>query len=154
MSLVVVEAEVDIKRSPEDVFDYCSDPNREPEWNPMMKRIVKVTDGPIGVGTRFKTEFVNGPPMLIECMSYQRPRGWAFSGASRALKATSEGQVVPTSEGAHLVMRMELEPRGLLRLATPLLRRRMTSMFPRDVGNIKTRLEAGTQAAPGGAAGQ
>lgn len=79
----------------------------------------------------------------------------ARSGASRALQATSEGQVVPTSEGAHLVMRMELEPRGLLRLATPLLRRRMTSMFPRHVdNNIKTRLEAGTQAAPGGATGQ
>jgi uncharacterized protein YndB with AHSA1/START domain len=154
MSLVVVEAEVDVKRSPEEVFDYSSDPNREPEWNPMMKRVVKVTDGPIGVGTRFTTEFVNGPPMLIECMSYQRPSGWAFSGASRALNATSEGHVVPTSEGAHLVMRMELEPHGLLRLARPLLRRRMTSMFPRDVDNIKTRLEAGAQAAPGEAAGQ
>lgn len=44
MSRVVVQAEVDIERLPEDVFDYVSDPIREPEWNPMMKHIVKLTD--------------------------------------------------------------------------------------------------------------
>jgi uncharacterized protein YndB with AHSA1/START domain len=37
MSPIVVEAEVDIKRPPDDVFDYCSDHRHEPEWNPMMK---------------------------------------------------------------------------------------------------------------------
>jgi hypothetical protein len=70
MTRVVVEAEVDIKRSPEDVFDYCSDPSHEPEWNPMMKRIEKITDGPVGVGTRFTTEFAKGPSMVMECIRY------------------------------------------------------------------------------------
>jgi uncharacterized protein YndB with AHSA1/START domain len=142
MRLVVVEADVDIKRSAEDVFDYCSDPSHEPEWNPMMERIVKVTDGPIGVGTRFTTVFARGPRMMLECIGYERPRAWSFKGDSRALKAASGGRVVPTSEGAHLVMRMELELHGLLRLATPLLRRRIAPMFQRDVANIKARLEA------------
>lgn len=154
MTPVVVEAGVDIRRSPEDVFDYCSDPRREPEWNPMMKRIVKVTDGPIAVGCRFTPEFAKGPTMVLECIGYERPSAWAFTGDSHALKATSWGRVVPTSEGAHLVMRMELEPRGLLRLATPLLRRCVTSMFPRDVDNIKARLEAVERAEPGNAGGQ
>ena len=68
MSPVVVVAEVDIKRSPDDVFDYCSDHRHEPDWNPMMKRIDKLTEGPIGVGTRYSTEFVKGPPMVMECL--------------------------------------------------------------------------------------
>lgn len=72
MSLVVVEAAVDVRRSPEDVFDYCSDPSREPEWNPMMKRIVKVTDAPIGVGARYMTEFAEGLAMVLECVGYNR----------------------------------------------------------------------------------
>jgi len=38
MTPLVVEAEVDIKRSPQDVFDVCSDLAREPEWNQMVKR--------------------------------------------------------------------------------------------------------------------
>ena len=146
MTPVVVEAEVDIRRSPEDVFDYCSDPSHEPEWNPMMKRIVKVTDGPVRVGTRYTTEFVKGPAMVMECIRYERPTSWSMKGDSRALKAGGGGRVVPTSDGAHLVMRMELEPHGLLKLAAPLLRRRMTPMFRRDLDNIKARLEPAERA--------
>jgi uncharacterized protein YndB with AHSA1/START domain len=141
MSSVLVEAEVDIKRSPEDVFDFCSDPIHEPEWNPMMKRAVKLTDGLVGVGARYATEFVGAPPMVMECIHYERPSAWSLKGDSRALKAVGDGRVVPTSQGAHLEMRMELEPRGLLKLATPLLRRRMKSMWQRDLDNIKAQLE-------------
>lgn len=141
MSAVAIEAEVDIKRSPEDVFDFCSDPSREPEWNPMMKRVVKLTDGPVGVGARYRSEFVDAPPMVMECLRYERPRAWSLAGDSRALKAVGGGGVAPTSEGAHLVMRMEVEPHGLLKLAAPLLGRRMRSMFQRDLDNIKARLE-------------
>ncbi len=32
-----VEYEVDIKLSPEDVFDYCSDHSHEPEWSPTFE---------------------------------------------------------------------------------------------------------------------
>jgi len=53
---------------------------------------------------------------------------------------------VPASDGAHLVMRMELEPHGLLKLVAPLLRRRMTPMFQSDLDNIKARLEAAERA--------
>ena len=154
MTRVVVEAEVDIKRSPEDVFDYCSDPSHAPEWNPMMKRIEKITDGPVGVGTRFTTEFAKGPSMVMECIRYERPGAWSFTADSRALKAGSEGRVLPTSGGAHLMMRMQLVPHGLFRLAAPLLHRRVTSMFQRDLDNIKARLEAAEPAAPGRPAGQ
>src|SRR5579871_5107491 len=150
MSPVVVEAEVDIRRSPEDVFDFCSDLSHEPEWNPMMKRAVMLTDGPIGIGARYRTEFVDAPPMIMECTHYERPSAWAMTGESRALKAAGDGHVVPTPVGAHLVMRMELEPRGLLRFARPLLSRGMNSMFQRDVENIKLRLEAEERPAPEG----
>lgn len=146
MTPVVVEAEVDISRSPEDVFDYCSDASHEPEWNPMMKRIVKLTDGPVRVGTRYTTEFADGPAMVMECIGYERPTRWSTNGDSHALTARGHGRVVPTSDGAHLVMRMELEPHGLLRLATPVLRRRLTRMFQRDLEHIKARLEAAERA--------
>lgn len=141
MTAVAIEAEVDVKRSPEDVFDLCSDPSREPEWNPMMTRVVKLTDGPVGVGARSKTEFVDAPPMVMECVHYERPRTWSLMGASRALTAVGGGRVLPTSDGAHLLMRMELEPHGPLKLATPLLRRGMKSMFQRDLDNLKAQLE-------------
>ena len=39
-------------------------------------------------------------------------------------------------------MRMELEPQGLLKLATPLLRRRLGSMVPWAVEYFYARLES------------
>ena len=141
MRPAVIEVEVDIRCSLEAVFDYCSDLSHEPEWNPMMKRIEKITDGPIGVGARYATEFTKGPQMVIEYTSYEPPTRWASVGDSGRLKASGDGRVAPTPDGTHLIMRMELEPHGLLKLATPLLRRRLQSMYKRDVSNIKARLE-------------
>jgi uncharacterized protein YndB with AHSA1/START domain len=141
MSPVVVEAEVDIKRPPEEVFDYCSDHRHEPEWNPMMKRIDKLTGGPVGAGTQYAAEFVKGPPMVMECTRYERPATWSVTGDSPILKARGGWRVLPTADGSHLVVRVEMEPHGLLRLAGPLLRRREQPMFERDLNNIKARLE-------------
>ena len=71
MTPVVVQAEVDIKRSPQVVFDFCSDPSHEPEWNPMMKCAVKLTDGPAG------EELVTGPSL-----SMLRLWSWSAFGTS------------------------------------------------------------------------
>jgi hypothetical protein len=79
--------------------------------------------------------------MVMECTHYERPRAWSLSGQSRALKTVGGGRVVPTAEGAHLAMRMELEPIRMLKLARPVLRRGMDARFHRDPENIKTRLE-------------
>lgn len=146
MKPVVLVAEMDIKRSPEDVFDYCSDHRHEPEWNPMMKRSEMTTDGPISVGTRYATEFVKAPPMVMECTRCERPTAWSMVGASSALTATGDNSIEPTLDGSHLVMRMGLEPHGLLKLVAPLLRRQMQPMFQRDLSNIKNRLEDGGKA--------
>jgi uncharacterized protein YndB with AHSA1/START domain len=147
MSPVVVEAEVDIHRSPEDVFDYCSDHRHEPQWNPMMKRVGKLGAGPVGAGTRYAAEFVTAPPMVMECTRYERPSAWSVTGESRALTARGGWQVLPTADGARLVMRTEMDLHGLLKLAAPLLRRRMQPMFQRDLNNIKAWLET-ARAAP------
>ena len=147
MSPVVVEAEVDINRPPEEVFDYCSDHRHEPEWNPMMMRIAKLTGGPVAAGTRYAAEFVKGPPMVMECTRYERPATWSLTGDSPVLTARGGWRVLPAADGSRLVVRVEMEPRGLLRLAGPLLRRREQPMFKRDLNNVKARLE-GARMAP------
>jgi uncharacterized protein YndB with AHSA1/START domain len=133
---VVIRAQTEIARSPEDVFDYCSDHRHEPEWNPLMRRADMVTDGPVGIGTRYSVQFAKGAPMLMECVRYQRPESWSVVGNSKSLAASGEGHAVAQGGGALLLMRMELEPHGLLR-------RRMQQMWERDIANVKTKLEAG-----------
>jgi uncharacterized protein YndB with AHSA1/START domain len=150
--LAIVENAVDIARSPEDVFDYCVDLTREPEWNPKAKRVDKVSAGPIGLGTRYEAEFLKGNPTTIEFVRFDRPLGWESVGRSRRIDAKGEGRVSATEEGAHLVMRMELRPKGTLRLLLPILGRFMHKQEERNLAAIKQTLEdSGAGAARHGA---
>jgi uncharacterized protein YndB with AHSA1/START domain len=138
---VVIEHAVEIRRSPDEVFDYCTDLRREPEWNPRTRRIEKLTDGPIGVGTRYQGEWIRGDPMTIELVRFQRPTTWASVGRSRRLVATSQGQVAKRPGGARLVIRTELQPQGALRFLLPVLGPIMRRREHRNLRAIKTALE-------------
>lgn len=141
-SVAVIEVEADIRRSPEEVFDYASDPAREPEWNIRMKRVVKLTDGPVGVGARYRMEFTQGPPAISECVRFERPSQWELVGGSKIISSGLSGRVEPSGDRSHLVLRMEIRPRGPLRWALPLLRRRMQRELDRDIATIETKLES------------
>jgi hypothetical protein len=110
-SVVVVESSADIARSPEDVFDYCSDHTREGEWNVKMKHVRKLTDGPRGLGTRYEMEFVPGRPMVVDCVRFERPTEWQMSGQTMGMRVGWGGQVVATKTGSRLILRMQLQPR-------------------------------------------
>jgi polyketide cyclase/dehydrase/lipid transport protein len=148
----VIGVQTDIGRPAGQVFDYASDPANEPEWNIRMTRLEKLTSGPVGVGARYRMQFTQGPPALSECVQFQRPRSWEHAGESKIFTSTFGGRVAPAGNGCHLLLRMQIRPRGLLQLALPLLRRRMRSELERDIAAIKARLEGtgpGAPATPG-----
>ena len=137
----VIEAAIDIERPAEVVFDYCSDHTNEIEWNPAMRRVAKLTDGPIGVGTRYQMKFLPGRPMVGECVRFAPPTSWTVAGSANGMSSSFSGRVIPVPAGARLALRMEVETRGLMRAALPLLRRRMPRDLDPDIGNIKAKLE-------------
>jgi Polyketide cyclase / dehydrase and lipid transport len=139
--VAIIEAEADIRRSPEEVFAYCSDPLREPEWNPRMRHIEQIGDGPVGVGARYKMEFIPGRPMIAACVRFDRPMAWALVGEMLSMQFGLGGRVLATNYGAHLVLQMEFLAPRLLGLALPLLRRRMRPELTRDIATIKAQLE-------------
>jgi uncharacterized protein YndB with AHSA1/START domain len=139
--VAVIEVEADIRRSPSDVFDFASDPAHEPEWNIRMKRLEKLTDGPVGVGARYRMEFTQGPPAISECVRFERPSLWELAGGSKVISSGFRGRVEPNTDGSHLLLRMEIWPRGPLQVALHLVRRRMQRELERDIATIKARLE-------------
>jgi pimeloyl-ACP methyl ester carboxylesterase len=147
--VAVIEAEADIRRPAEEVFDYASDPANELEWNIRVKRIQKLTGGPVGVGARYRMEFTQGPPAISECVRFERPGFWEHTGESKIISSSFSGRVVPTGDGSHLLLRMQVRPRGPLRLALPLVRRRMQRELARDAATVKARLEGAAQTSTG-----
>jgi hypothetical protein len=113
-----------------------------------MKGIEKLTEGPVGVGARYRMQFTQGPPAVSECVRFDRPSSWELVGGSRIISSRFKGRVDRRGEGSHLVLRMEIQPRGLLALALPLVRRRMQRELERDIATIKARLEGPRAADP------
>jgi uncharacterized protein YndB with AHSA1/START domain len=138
---IVVENSVEIRRSSEDVFDYCTDLARETEWNPRTRYVEKLTDDPIGLGTRYRGEWIKGDPMTIDFVRFERPTLWASYARSRHLDARSESRVSPTEIGARLTTRTELIPHGFLRILLPFIRRTMHRREDDNLARIKLRLE-------------
>jgi hypothetical protein len=142
----VIEAATEIHSPAEVVFGYCSDHRNEIEWNPDMRRVVKITDGPIGAGTRYEMEFRPGRSVIGECVRFDPPTSWEVAGSVNGMRSSFTGLVTPVPAGARLDLRMEIETRGLLRVALPLLRHRMPQRLKRDIAIIKSRLEGPAEA--------
>ena len=122
--MVRIEGEIVINRPAEDVFDFVADECNEPRFNPRMRSVEKITEGPIGVGTRFRAETVSrGRPveMLIEFTGYERPHRLASSTqmSSMGLHGALTFDSVPG--GTRMRWSWELKPRGMLKLISPVV---------------------------------
>lgn len=139
---LVVENCIEIAAPAELVFDYVTDVPREPEWNPQLRAVEKLTPGPIGVGTRYRARFGRGVGLtVIENTAFDRPRSWSAISTARSLDTRFQGRVTGVAGGCRLAFRTELAPRGALRVLSPVLRRLMRRSWDRDLRVFKTIIE-------------
>jgi uncharacterized membrane protein len=150
-----VEGQIMIHRPVDEVFDVVADERNEPRYNPQMRRVEQTSAGPIGVGTTFRAESMSrGRPveMTITVTEFERPRrltSWTHL-STMDIHGTLTFDPAPDGTGGTGGTRMrwswELEPRGMLKLMTPVValigRRQERSIWT----GLKRYLEA--QAAP------
>jgi hypothetical protein len=53
---VKISGEIVISRPVEQVFDFVADERNEPQFNAQLRRVEKISDGPVNSGTRFQAE--------------------------------------------------------------------------------------------------
>ena len=134
-----IENSIGIAAPTEKVFDYVTDVRREPEWNPQLREPEKLTPGPVGAGTRYRVRFGRGVgTAIIENSSFDRPRSWSGVSTARRMTVLFRGQVTPIPGGCQLAVHTELQPRGVLRMLSPLLRRVIWRSWEQDLRAIKT----------------
>ena len=56
----VIRNSVILRCTPEEAFDYLSDLRAELGWNPSCQSMEMLTEGPIGVGTRYRAKWKGG----------------------------------------------------------------------------------------------
>ena len=133
-----------IRRSPEDVFDFCSDLRSELRWNPNAKYIEKLTDGSVGVGTRYRARWANSGPTTVEVVRFDRPRSWETSTRARGMVIRFRGTVTDAAPGARYSASLELHPRGLAWLVAPLALLAMRRQDQQNMQCIQEALESST----------
>lgn len=121
-----ISGEIVIGAPVAEVFDFVADQRNEVAYNPHMIRSEKVTEGPVGQGTRFRsavTTLGRAAGMDIEYTGYQRPRRLAST--TRMNQAEFSGTLTFEPAGAGTRLRWSWDARfaGPLRLLTPLLGR-------------------------------
>ena len=82
------------------------------------------TDGPLGVGTRFRSvaRGVREPvEMTVEITGYDRPRQLTTTTRSRSMDIDSTLHFEPSASGTRMRWSLQLRPLRSLRLLTPLL---------------------------------
>ena len=142
-----IEGEIVIDRPVDVVFDYVADQSNEPQYNPRMVRAQKITAGPVGKGTRFRSAVASmgrTAEMLIECTGYDRPELLATTTTMQQADISYTLRFEPAAAGTRMRWSGQVRPRGVFRLLGPVI----TWMGIRQEQRIWTSLKKHLEAAP------
>ena len=135
-----------IRCPPAQVFALFRDIDRynEHEGSPVPV-LDKTTDGPVGVGTRYR-EVVKIAPLvtmtiLSEITRYELEQHLASRWWSNVMEGHLAYDFAAVDGETHVVQRMSLYPRGVLRLFSPLIRTMFARAASRRLVEIKALLE-------------
>jgi Polyketide cyclase / dehydrase and lipid transport len=114
--------EVVFERPVEEVFNFVADERNV--YDPRIVRAEKLTDGPVGKGTRFRSEMKRAgriTELIVELTAFERPRRLASTtyAPSITIHTTRVFEAVP--EGTRMRWLSRLEPHGFLRVLAPIL---------------------------------
>ncbi len=142
-----IEGEIVIGRPVDVVFDYVADQSNEPQYNPHMVRAEKITPGPVGKGTQFRSAAASmgrTAEMLIEYTGYDRPTRLASVTTMPQADISYTLRFEPAATGTRMRWSGQVRPRGAFRLLGPVV----TWMGKRQEQRIWTSLKKRLEGAP------
>lgn len=108
----------------EEVFDIVADQRNEPRYNPRMTASTKLTDGPIGIGTRFEATVRSWGklrPITIEYTDFDRPHLVASRSVTPGAVAAGHIRCDPIAGGTLFSWDWTVTVNGPARLAGPVV---------------------------------
>ncbi len=138
--MVAIRNSVILGCSPEDAFDYLSDPRAELEWNPSCETMEKLTEGQVGLGTKYRAKWKSSPYVQLEIQAFDRPRSWTMhNGGPIEVRVTC--QLESTPQGTRLDTTFEPTPHGWFRLIFPVFLIVIRREEKANMTHIRERLE-------------
>jgi hypothetical protein len=107
---------------------------------PKCERMEKLTEGPVGVGTRYRAKWRNSPSVVLETVAFERPHSWAMHN-SGPIEVTLTCRLEADSEGTRLQADFEPTPHGWFRLIFPLFLAIMRREERANMGHLRDAVE-------------
>jgi hypothetical protein len=114
-----IEGEIVIGLPVEAVFDFAADQRNEPRYNPRMLRADKVSDGPVGKGTVFRSAVKSlgrVTEIRIELTGYDRPGRLASRTVTKLADIGGALTFAPVPGGTRMCWSWSVRPKGAARL--------------------------------------
>jgi len=108
----------------EEAFAYMADFRHSAEWDPGVVEAQRLTEAPIGLGTRFRVEasfLGRGIPLEYEVTAYEPASRVELTAESAMIRSVDEITFTATGTGTNVTYVADLQGRGPFRLADPLL---------------------------------
>ena len=119
---VMSRGELVIARRVEDVFDAVA--NETHPYDPRIVSAEKLTAGPIGLHTRFRS-VARGPlgsvPMTVELTGYDRPRSLTSTTTLRGMDIETTLKFGECDGGTRMTWATRARPHGLMRVFSPVI---------------------------------
>jgi len=132
-------------RPVQEVFDYLSDFQNGPQWQSGLQSIGRITEDPIGVGTRFTSvRKAMGRRMEsgIEFTAFELNKKFAIKSYSGSSPFKQTFLFEKEGEGTRVNTTFELELGGLMNLAEPLVAPRVRREMNADFDTLKEIIES------------
>jgi carbon monoxide dehydrogenase subunit G len=145
--MALLQEELEVSRPLDDVFAFVADFANTKHWDPGVAEAVKATDGPVGVGTRYRLQVLfkgRKVPMTYEVTAWDPPNRVVLKGESSTVRAVDEIRFEATTTGTRISYRADLRLRGPLALAEPLFRGRFDETGKKAMAGMKAALESGS----------
>jgi carbon monoxide dehydrogenase subunit G len=143
-----ITCSVSINATPQAVFAACTDFANAPERVKGIVRVEMLTDGPVGLGTKFKETrimFKREATETMEVTAYEPPHRVQLSANSCGAEFHSEFKITPEGNGSRVDVTMTTKPLSLFaKLMSPLsflMVGTMKKCLQDDLEDIKSYLE-------------
>ncbi|MBV7328239.1 SRPBCC family protein [Chloroflexi bacterium TSY] len=133
-----------IAARPNDVFNFILDPANASKVMPDVKSNQKLTDGPVGLGTRFReTRLMNGQETTyeIDVTRFDPPQHYSATSSQSGITTTFHYNLKPENDGTRIDLKAEVSGNGLKKLMVPMVIGFMKKHDGDHLQNLKSAVE-------------
>jgi len=140
----VLKETLEVARPLDEVFAFVGDFANTKDWDPGIADARRITDGPIGVGTRYAVDVVFSGrrlPMTYEVTAWDPPNRVVLKGEGSRVAAVDEIRFEATPAGTRIHYSADLRLKGFLKLAEPFMGKRLDQTGKDAMAGMRRALE-------------